>query len=211
MAGVNKLSRRTPRWVAPAVAGGLVMAATAGAVASATIPGDGNVYKACMLKNVGTLRLIDPSLPSSNLMSRCTSLETPVAWNQQGQPGPQGAPGGFAGTLASPDGSYSISVTDAGIVLQAPGATARLVGNDIMLDSGGDTTLRAAGNLAVSIGSDTSLRIGRNVAVAVGGGTSFQGAGDVTVESARSVALRGGSAVSLNSSGPVTVNGTPIP
>ena len=32
-------------------AGGLLIATTAGAVAYATIPGDGNVYNACMLKN----------------------------------------------------------------------------------------------------------------------------------------------------------------
>ena len=55
-----------------AAAGTLLAAAIAGGVAYATIPGPGNVYSACMLKNVGTIRLIDPALPSSNLMSRCT-------------------------------------------------------------------------------------------------------------------------------------------
>jgi hypothetical protein len=67
--------------------------AIAGGVAYATIPDNGNVYTACMLKNVGTIRLIDSSLPSTNLMSHCTSLETQVSWNQAGQPGPQGLPG----------------------------------------------------------------------------------------------------------------------
>ena len=33
-------------------------------IAYATIPGAGAVYTACMLKNVGTVRLIDPSLPA---------------------------------------------------------------------------------------------------------------------------------------------------
>jgi hypothetical protein len=55
-----------------------------------------------MLKNVGTVRLIDPSLPASSLMSHCTSLETQITWNQQGQPGPQG-PAGAAGP-AGPQG-----------------------------------------------------------------------------------------------------------
>ena len=65
----------------------IAVAALAGAgIAYATIPGAGAVYTACMLKNVGTVRLIDPSLPPSNLMSHCTSLETQMTWNQQ-EPG----------------------------------------------------------------------------------------------------------------------------
>jgi len=75
-------------------AAAIAVAALAGAgIAYATIPGAGAVYTACMLKNVGTVRLIDPSLPASKLMSHCTSLETEVTWNQQGQPGTPGAPG----------------------------------------------------------------------------------------------------------------------
>jgi len=65
----------------------------AGGVAYATIPDSGKVYTACMLRNVGTVRLIDTSLPSSNLMSHCTSAEVAVTWNQQGQAGPVGAKG----------------------------------------------------------------------------------------------------------------------
>jgi hypothetical protein len=37
----------------------LISAAIAGGVANATIPGAGKVYTACMLKSVGTIRLID--------------------------------------------------------------------------------------------------------------------------------------------------------
>lgn len=223
------------RRVLAGAAGGLLIAATAGAVASATIPGDGNVYKACMLKNVGTIRLIDPSLPSTNLMSHCASLETQVSWNQMGQPGPQGPPGAFTGTLTSPNGAYSISVTDAGIVLRAPGATARLAGSDIMLDSssattvqagtsfdlvtgkglslasGGNTTLQTAKSLAASTGSDASLAVGKDLAVAVAGATSLQGGGNVTLDSGSAATLRGGTGVLLSSPGPVTVNGAPIP
>jgi hypothetical protein len=83
---------RTHQLIA-AAAGGLSAAAIVGAVAYATIPGNGAVYTACMLKNVGTIRLIDASLPSSNVMSHCTSLETQVAWNQKGQPGAPGLAG----------------------------------------------------------------------------------------------------------------------
>jgi hypothetical protein len=75
-------------------AAAIAVAALAGAgIAYATIPGAGAVYTACMLKNVGTVRLIDPTLPPSNLMSHCTSLESQMSWNQQGQPGTPGSPG----------------------------------------------------------------------------------------------------------------------
>lgn len=78
--------------------------AIAGGIAYATIPGPGNVFAACMLKNIGTIRLIDKSLPATNLMSRCTDKEIEVSWNQTGQPGPAGPQGktGPAGQDGTP-------------------------------------------------------------------------------------------------------------
>ena len=73
------------------IAGALL--AFAGGIAYATIPDGSGVYTACMLKNVGTIRLIDPSLPASNLISHCTSLESKITFDQQGRPGPIGANG----------------------------------------------------------------------------------------------------------------------
>lgn len=78
------------------LAGLALGAALAGGVAWATIPADNGLYTACKLKATGTIRLIDPSGPSSSLLSRCTSLETQITWNQNGQkgdPGPAGARG----------------------------------------------------------------------------------------------------------------------
>ena len=77
------------------VAAGIAVAALAGAGHRVRDhPGRRRAsYTACMLKNVGTVRLIDPSLPASNLMSHCTSLETQMTWNQQGEPGTSGTPG----------------------------------------------------------------------------------------------------------------------
>jgi hypothetical protein len=100
--------------------GALVAAAIAGGVAYATVPGPGNVYSACMLKSLGTIRLIDKSLPSTNLMSRCTDKETEISWNQAGQPGPPG-PQGAKGEPGAPgtngtngtDGKDGVSVTTA--------------------------------------------------------------------------------------------------
>jgi hypothetical protein len=99
------------------VVGALVAAAIAGGVAYATIPAPDNVYSACMLKSLGTIRLIDKSLPSTNLMSHCTGKETEISWNQAGQPGPQGAKGeqgtpGANGTNGK-DGKDGVGVTSA--------------------------------------------------------------------------------------------------
>ena len=94
-----------------AAAGTLLAAAILGGVAYATIPSDTNVFTACMLKNVGTIPLIDPSLSSSSLLSHCASLEAQLSWNQKGQPSAAGLPGpaGTAGP-AGPAGKDGAGV-----------------------------------------------------------------------------------------------------
>jgi hypothetical protein len=86
---LHRLSRRTIAVCAAAVA----MFAAVGGVALATSSDGGKVVTACMLKNVGTLRLIDPAQSASSLMSHCTALETQITWNQQGPAGAVGATG----------------------------------------------------------------------------------------------------------------------
>jgi hypothetical protein len=100
--------------------GALLAVVVAGGVAYATIPDQNNVYRACVLKGVGQVRLIDKSLPSTNPMSHCTANETEVSWNQAGQPGPPGPQGtkgdpGPAGTNGNngTDGKDGQSVTTA--------------------------------------------------------------------------------------------------
>jgi hypothetical protein len=47
-----------------------------------------------MLKGVGTIRIIDPSLAASNPLGHCNSkVEQQITWNQTGQQGPQGPAG----------------------------------------------------------------------------------------------------------------------
>jgi hypothetical protein len=92
-----KPSRRVVRIGAIA---GLVVAASIG-VADAAIPDGGKVYTACVLNQVGTVRLIDPSLGSSNWMGHCSKLESQVSWNQLGQTGPAGLPGAAGATGAT--------------------------------------------------------------------------------------------------------------
>jgi hypothetical protein len=89
------------------LAGVVVGAALIGGVAWATIPSDTGVYTACKLNATGTIRLIDPSLPSSSLLSRCTSLETQVTWNQKGQKGDTGSTGS-----AGKDGTNGVNGKD---------------------------------------------------------------------------------------------------
>src|SRR3954447_11928752 len=63
-------------------------------VGQAAIP-DSGVYTACRLNGIGTIRLIDPALPASSLLSHCTVLEAEISWNMgaKGDPGPQGPQG----------------------------------------------------------------------------------------------------------------------
>ncbi len=65
-----------------------VLVAIAAGTAYATIPDAGGVIHGCYLTKDGTLRVIDPSAGGA-----CTSKETAIAWNQQGQPGPPGVVG----------------------------------------------------------------------------------------------------------------------
>lgn len=65
-----------------------------GGVAFASIPSSGGVFTACMLKGVGTIRLIDPSLSHNSAQSHCIApLEQQVSWNGAGTPGTPGSPG----------------------------------------------------------------------------------------------------------------------
>jgi hypothetical protein len=81
------VGRRSSRVALGVVAG---LAVTAG-IAYASIPdGDGTIH-ACVLKNVGTVRLIDPA--KSGPQAHCSSVEAEVTWNQKGQPGAKGDPG----------------------------------------------------------------------------------------------------------------------
>ena len=75
------------------LAGLALGAALIGGVAWATIPAENGLFTACKLKATGTIRLIDPSGPSSSLLSRCTSYETQISWNQKGQKGDPGVAG----------------------------------------------------------------------------------------------------------------------
>jgi hypothetical protein len=82
------------------LAAAVLATAVIGGVAWAAIPNDANVYSACMLRATGSVRLIDATLPSTSLLSHCTTYETQITWNQKGIPGDTGptGPAGPTGT-----------------------------------------------------------------------------------------------------------------
>jgi hypothetical protein len=181
--------------------------ATAGGIAYATIPDASSVYTGCMLKHVGTIRLIDSTLPASNLMSHCTALETQITWNQQGQKGEPGAPGlpgkngadgangtsptvtqlpvgdsncpnggaaitdasrstayvcsgqngrdgadgqSFTGSFTSPNGAFSINVSDTGITLsRGSGPSIVITANDINVHSTGTAEIESSSTMTI--------------------------------------------------------------
>ena len=101
-----------------ALATALVVAA-GGTIVHAGIPDSSNVYHACVLNGVGTIRLIDPSLPATSVLSHCISgKETAIPWNQQGPPGQPGVAGvdgknGTNGVDGTSVASSTLAVGDA--------------------------------------------------------------------------------------------------
>jgi hypothetical protein len=110
------------RWIALAVGSSLAIS-VGGAVALASIPGDGGVISSCYAKVGGYLHVIDA--PSSS----CKANEVLLTWNQQGPQGPQGlegpqgpqGPAGPAGPQGEP-GASGVSGYEVRHVVAAIGA-----------------------------------------------------------------------------------------
>jgi hypothetical protein len=78
---------------------GAVVGAVGGGAAFAAIPDSSGVINGCYQKNVGNLRVIDPSAGDS-----CRPSEIAISWSQtgpQGPPGPQGPKGDTGATGAT--------------------------------------------------------------------------------------------------------------
>lgn len=79
---MRRFTLRRSRWF---LVGAVAGAALAGGAAFAAIPDSNGVINGCYQKNVGNLRVIDPSAGDS-----CRPSEIPISWSQTG---PQGATG----------------------------------------------------------------------------------------------------------------------
>ncbi|HVM56781.1 MAG TPA: hypothetical protein VMT74_04895 [Gaiellaceae bacterium] len=181
-----------------AAAGAAALLAAAG-IAYAAIPDGGGVYTACMLKNVGTIRLIDPSGPSGSLLSHCTSFETQIQWNQKGQKGdvgPAGAPG-VSPTVAQLSAGDSHCPAGGAAITDANGSTAYVCngqdgqpgqpGKDGQPFSGTFTS----GQFSLTVTSSGVEIVGPNPAISIdssgdvsikGGNVETVAAGDETVK-----------------------------
>lgn len=83
---VRRFTLRRGRWFLLGVVAGAALAG--GAVTWAAIPDSGGAIHGCYQKNVGNLRVIDPSAGDS-----CRPSEIPITWSQTGPQGPQGPTG----------------------------------------------------------------------------------------------------------------------
>jgi len=161
-------------------------------VAYAAIPDGNKVFTACMLKNVGTVRLIDKSLPSTNLMSHCTDKEIEISWNQKGQDGAPGAPGatGPAGP-AGPAGKDGTNGTDGKDGISVSSAVEPAGTN---CANGGSKFTAANGVTYACNGSDGSSSGPSACSRSVSGASGTEG-GTVDVAGCTSVGLTGNSSV----------------
>jgi hypothetical protein len=114
--------------------GALVAGALVGGIAFAAA--DGQIH-ACAKKGNGALYLAGAK--------GCQANDTALDWNIQGPPGPpgppgpkgdtgpKGDPGTFTGSFKSPNGNYSIDVTDAGILLKGPGGSVKIDAGNVIV------------------------------------------------------------------------------
>jgi len=150
---------------------------------------DGTIH-ACVTAG-GELRLVEAGTPCRTSPS-AQQNETAISWNQTGPAGATGATGPagtFAGSFTSPNGQYSIAVTDTGIVLHGPGSAL------IQLDSAGAQIRASSFNVTADL--DTRIRSGANLTLDTSANTDIKSGGSATYESAGPTAIKG-SVVNIN-------------
>lgn len=139
-----------------ALAIGVVIGGTS--IAYAAIPDPDGTVHGCVSNLTGTLRIIDPSTGA-----RCSALETPLNFSQQGLPGPAGAQGpqGPAGA-SGPQGPAGAQGP------QGPAGSAGVSGYEVVRTAGAPSTANfqvqvatcPSGKTAVSGGGYTVLDSG---------------------------------------------------
>jgi hypothetical protein len=201
--------------------------ALAAGIAYAAIPDAGTgVYHACMLKNVGTIRIIDPAKQQCS-----TVLETEITFNQKGQ---TGAPGtnGTNGTNGTSPTVQQLSAGDpncaagGAAITDAAGTTAYVCsgqdgtngtnGTDGQSFDGTFTSLNGEYTLSVTnTGVHVSALNGAKIDftdsainVTSRGTTFVRSDGDFTVMGGTNVTLRAGSNLSLRGDSNATLQGS---
>jgi hypothetical protein len=196
-----------------------VLFVPAAGIAYATIPDSSQVYTACMLKSVGTIRLIDTSLSSSNLLGHCTSLETPITWNGKGQPGPAGQPGAAGQSptvtqLASGDASCAAggaAITDANgstayVCNGANGADGQPFSGTFTSPNGEYSISVADTGIAIQHGTHVRITLaGDDLTIRAGQGIDVRSALGTTLNAGTGLSLKAGTTASLDGGAMSTV------
>ena len=124
-----------------------------------------------------------------------------------GATGPRGPAGTFTGHFQSPNGAYSLDVTDAGIRLAGPTATVQIVGGtvtimatNVTIRSDADTTVRSGGNTTIGSAVNTDIRSSVNTTIMSSAGTNIQSSASTSIQSGGATDIKG-AAISLNGPG----------
>jgi uncharacterized protein (DUF2345 family) len=155
----------------------------------------------------------DPHCPAGG--AAITDASGSVAYVCGGSNGQDGQP--FSGTFTSPNGVYSMTVTDTGISLssggnqlvQISGSNVNVAANNVGIVASLNASLTAGATTSVTSGQDTtivsgqttSMTSGADTAIASGDDTSITINGDLTTDVAGAASIHSGGNTSLDSSG----------
>jgi hypothetical protein len=122
-------------------------------LAQASIPDPLGIVHTCVNRNSGELKVIDSATSS------CKANEQALDLNQKGpkgDKGDKGDPGTFNGTFTSQNGQFSLSVTNAGIILTSPTGNITMGPSSITVNS--NTTVDINGSVSATLrGSTTQI------------------------------------------------------
>ena len=104
----------------------------------------------------------------------------------------------FSGTFTSPNGKYSLKVTDTGVVISAlNGAKIDFSDSAINVTSRGTTFVRSDGDFTVMGSTNVTLRAASNLSLRGDSNATLQGSGTATVSGGGPLSLSG-STVAIN-------------
>jgi hypothetical protein len=187
--------------------------------------GDGAVIYGCAQKNNGNLRVVaegENCRPSEHPISwNQEGPQGPPGQNgadgqngqdgadgqdgvdgqngADGQDGQDGADGVFTGTFTSPNGQFSLIVTDAGIVLSGPSGSLTLDAASISLDGGGLVSINGD-TLELRSDSASSLVSGASLDINVGTSLNIDASSNANLNAGASTNIQSGSTTNVDGS-----------
>ncbi|QIG44975.1 hypothetical protein G5V58_21340 [Nocardioides anomalus] len=131
----------------------------------------------CAAKRTGELRLLTKGSCAKG--ERLVNVAAQGAPGPKGDPGPEGDPGpkgdpGASGIVTSPDGKFTVTATNAGIVMTGPSGQLTFDGTHLTADQGlaisadAGMTVHSGGNLTVTTDASFAQTTGLNSTVTTG-------------------------------------------